>query len=743
MKKSWATFEDKVRDIANLIWGRYPTPENVGGVAIDAVLHLDPQLSVLIEITEERQLGKVREDVTKLVTAQNALYAKRVIARSYCVIDAETVTESMKEAGRAANIKVLTIFEFSKLFFDFSSYKVGRLNAPFGSAINPITGEKDDTEYVPVRYRVDGSGADIGTAEIAELLKKGQHIILLGEYGSGKSRCIREAFRYMADRADADFNHPISIDLREMWGLKRGVELLNRHLADLGLDKLSGSAVRAFNAGSVTLLLDGFDELGSQAWNNDPARLRAIRAQALQGVKDIIQRSQSGVLIAGREHYFPSNDEMFQALGVRQSACTIIRSKKEFTDEELQEFFDQRGIDVEIPSWLPRRPLICQTINELPEEDREKMFDVSASETAFWDHFMRVLCVRDARINVAFDPDAIYGVLKRLGRITRTKPSNVGPITLSDLQRAFEDIVGQAPGEEASVMLQRLPSLGRLGTETDDRQFTDTYILDGLRAKDVGEIALTSLELLKDVLSTSWTNGLDSLGQMILASDARCSDKKLIDLAHQAAVSNNKTLASDAIATLLSRKADPLDFGKLNLSAGHFIFIDFSRRDIMNLTLTECTFANIIFDNRPTKNVMISSSLAEKVTGATSVKGLPPWVSLTADKYESADNTASIRRIGLKPAQQMLATTIRKTFFQKGAGRKEEALTRGFARLGAPGLATKVINMLIAEGLVEKVKGQEGALYIPVRKHTGRMKQLLAELTTSNDPLWLAVSDLK
>ena len=68
------------------------------------------------------------------------------------------------------------------------------------------------------------------------------------------------------------------------------------------------------------------------------------------------------------------------------------------------------------------------------------MFEPRASETAFWDHFMNVLCVRDARIHVAFDKDTIYGVLKRLGRFTRTKPSNVGPVTLSDMQRAFEEL---------------------------------------------------------------------------------------------------------------------------------------------------------------------------------------------------------------------------------------------------------------------------------------------------------------
>ena len=524
--------------------------------------------------------------------------------------------------------------------------------------------------------------------------------------------------------------------------LRRWTELIRRHFDDLGLEAICNSAIKAFNAGSVAILLDGFDELGSQAWNNDPARLRGIRARALQGVKDIVQRCKGGVLIAGREHYFPSNEEMFLALGVNPETSIIIRSKEEFTDSELQEFFDQRGIDIEIPAWLPRRPLICQTINNLPQEDRNEMFDAGESETAFWDHFMRVLCIRDARIHVAFDPDTIYGVLKRLARFTRTRASNVGPVTLSDMQNAFEDVVGQPPGEEASVMLQRLPSLGRLGRETDDRQFTDTYILDGLRAKDVGEIVLASRETVGDVLHSSWGNGLDALGQRILANDAKCSDNRLLALAREASNSGNKTLASDVVASLVDRNVDVIDFGGMELSDGHFVTLDLSKRDLANITFKDCTFGNVTFGGHNQRNVKMLNCLAEKVTGATSARGLPAWAGLRSDKFECVENTASIRRIGLKPAQQMLATTIRKTFLQHGSGRREEALTRGFARIGNPGLINKVLNLLISEGLLETAKGSEGTLYIPVRKHTGRVKTILDELATSKDPLWIAVSSM-
>ena len=133
-------------------------------------------------------------------------------------------------------------------------------------------------------------------------------MVLTGEYGSGKSRCIREVFRKLSETALSDLTFPVAIDLRDSWGLKRSPELLRRHFADLGRDGKADRAVTAMRNDCLTFLLDGFDEIGSQAWSNDGVKLRTIRSQALEGVRSLIESSTCGVLITGREHYFPSKD---------------------------------------------------------------------------------------------------------------------------------------------------------------------------------------------------------------------------------------------------------------------------------------------------------------------------------------------------------------------------------------------------------------------------------------------------
>jgi hypothetical protein len=201
MSKSWATFEELVRHIAANIWGKECAPAHIGGVDIDGRIVVAPDLQIFIEITERRELAKIREDIIKLQTAKAALLqTESVFARCFCVVNG-SVTQAMQEAGAPHKISVLSFKNFSKMFYDFESYRTLREKAAFGSAVNPLTGKKDDSVYVPVTYLVDDVTEELSSVQIAKLLQNNKRIVLLGEYGSGKSRCLREIFKIMAPTA--------------------------------------------------------------------------------------------------------------------------------------------------------------------------------------------------------------------------------------------------------------------------------------------------------------------------------------------------------------------------------------------------------------------------------------------------------------------------------------------------------------------------------------------------------------
>lgn len=741
-KRSWSNFEDRVREMAGFIWARPCTPQRIGGVNIDGVTILDSEIYCFVEITEDRTLAKVREDIVKLTTAKNTMFLKGVMARCFCVVNG-LVTPAMRDAGKEQHIHVVSFEEFSKQFFDFNTYASARKISPFGSSINPLTGEADDTKYVPVRYNVDGKKDDISTKDVADYLRSGKNVVLLGEYGSGKSRCIREVFNLLSETAAQDFCHPIAIDLRKSWGLRQSAELIRRHFNELGLDALESSAIKAFNAKSLIFLLDGFDEIGSQAWSNDSSRLKFIRAKSLEGVKDIIQSNGGGCLVAGREHYFPSTEEMFSALGMQNNNTVIIRSKNEFSESELLEYFQNRDIDVDVPTWLPKRPLICQTIGELAEDDFEKMFGEEGDEISFWNHFINVLCQRDANIHISFDPQTILRIFVNLARLTRTKASNVGPISLAELQNAFEAATGAAPVEEASVMLQRLPSLGRVGPESNDRQFVDIYILDGLRAKDIASINLFGENGADGATGQKWQNPLDDLGQRILASDSTLTDKTKLQLAQIAVKNGNAVLASDIVASLMRTSDTPMDFEDLELSNGDFLLLPLDERSISNLRVVDSYVGELAFPVKSCKNIELENCVTPKVTGVASQAALPVWIkNLEVEEFDSVASVSRIRKIGLKPAHEVLTTIIRKTFFQKGSGRKEEALLRGLGMISGKNYSSRILNIMIREGLLTTFKGDEGLVYSPVRSHTHRMQTILNELSASRDALWREIGDL-
>jgi hypothetical protein len=260
VQPKWKTFDEKVRDIATLIFGHPCQPGRIAGVNFDGVIECGPLETVVIEISRQNDLDKVREGITRLTLARQTLSADGVLLRGYIVLS-RAPTQAMLEAATAAKLVVGSAGQFASRFFKFPIYKNARVMSSFGSSIDPITGDIDTVRYVPVMYERADGGKELSIADLAEMLLDGCNVILLGEYETGKSRCVREVFNTLAESWDLTFQFPFAINLRECWGLDRADEIVRRGAYVLGLDDLAPSAVRALNRNSLVLLLDGFDEL--------------------------------------------------------------------------------------------------------------------------------------------------------------------------------------------------------------------------------------------------------------------------------------------------------------------------------------------------------------------------------------------------------------------------------------------------------------------------------------------------
>jgi hypothetical protein len=371
--KTWQDLELLVRIIAENLFNCMAEQKYINGIKCDAVLEIERDRVILIEISKTNTLEKMRTDLAKFATLKQYYALKNIYAKCMFICESD-LHPSIIETAKGLYVEAMTIYQFADKLFNFRDYEYQRNQYPFGSAVDPITGEDDKTKYVPVKYFLnDNKEASID--EIVDMLLKGKNIILIGEYGSGKSRCLRELFKLLSMKTSIYYKFPIHINLKENWGLKRANEVLSRHINDLGLGKHLDSFVKISNKQSVCYLLDGFDEVGAQTWSDSPEKLREIRKRSLLGIKDIIINSKGGLIISGRKHYFKNDEELLECLGLQDKFPVFVECKSEFSDEEVKLYLgEDKQID-KFPIWLPKKPLLCQLLKDIDVNDMKVLFN--------------------------------------------------------------------------------------------------------------------------------------------------------------------------------------------------------------------------------------------------------------------------------------------------------------------------------------------------------------------------------
>lgn len=725
---TWQGLERDVVELAEVIWSSPAAPETVNGVKCDCVVKVRQDYWALVEVSKSDTLEKLRTDLAKFATIKPYLMSQGIYAECHFVHGGSH--QSLDQSARGQNVNVHSPEQFFSKYLGSIQYLHERKRRAFGSAVDPDSGDNDTSGYVPIAY-VANDGSKLTADEIAVGLKSGKKYILLGEFGSGKSRCLMEVFNFLSKSESR--TPPLAINLRDNWGYKKFSHILQNHLDGLGLGNFTDAMVRSATRGMHPILLDGFDELGSQSWSGDVFRLSEIRKGSMQGVRDLVQECKnSGILITGREHYFNSESEMMECLGLNRVGTTIIYCPNEFTEDELRTYISERTNLSEYPSWLPKKPLLCQLLTRIDQDSLESLVTNRLGEITFFESVLDAICVREAKIHPTIFKDALKNILLELATLARTKNSSLGPIGTAEISTVFEKVTGSAPIDESAIVLQRLPYLGRTGSGSADRLFIDDYAIDGLQA-----IALVGYFFDKDesIKYQSWRHPLGSFGYRVVGSKIKLNDES-IKYFKNIEAHGNAVACADFVASVLL-EGEEIDFRGINVLKGAFSSLDLSGKSISNLSIAHSEAKELILDNYQTHNVSLESCIFEKVIGISSKDGFPRFISnCEAGEFEDVLTVARISDLNISDAHKTLLSIIKKLFFQPGKGRKEEALLRGTEKYWDEKIARKLLKLMMSEGLVDTFKGDDGLVYVPTRSKTVRARRIMSKLGNCGDTLW-------
>jgi len=541
---------------------------------------------------------------------------------------------------------------------------------------------------------------------------------------------------------------PIALNLREHWGAVFGDEILERHARSIGFSPRENLTI-AWRAGIAILLLDGFDELASQAIAKPSERnfMRQARYEALQAVRDLVGkvREGSGVLLSGRGQYFDDLGELAHGLGLHRP-FTIVKVA-EFTEEQAAEFLKRRAQATTLPDWLPRKPLILGYLAHQDLLQDVLRIDASRGFGYAWDSFLDLVCKREAEHERAvMDPTTVRRVLERTSCVVRGTTAGTGPITGVDLAEAYRIETGDVAGEGVLMQLQRLPGLTPREQDPSARSFVDQDMLSAFQGSAV---ARAIIENQSSIADRRWLSGLtrDGIRMAVhMSTTIGYTANTVVGIATRLALSgrpNEQQLAADcfAVAAEMARECGQLDARGLVLTEVHISVLDVEDLAISGLSIQDSAIDRLMVgQGLLDSSLTLQRCIVGEVNGVQSEKGLPEATFRDCEfgKFDDASTNAAVLRLPIPDYLKALMTVLRKLYLQAGGGRKVEALRRGLPGGQISDLIDPVIAILQSENMLALTAG----VAHPIRRHTSRAQQILAAGALSTHPLIGKVKEL-
>lgn len=750
-------FEEEVRRVARALWQADPgqgAPDLLDGKERDCIFQQGPDLTHYVEVTTEKTIAKVRKDADKMVKWRETEAKRGRLVALWIITKHEPTGDQRKHCREDnRNIQILSLKEFRRKVFDAVTYLEIRRPCAFGSARDPENDRDDvwDIRYQPTTFRRRDGKPAMSIAEVADAIRGGQIVLLLGDYGMGKSLAVREVFRRL--RTEYLEEHegpvPVAVNLRDYWGRDRASEVLDRHARDVGLEN-GISLVRGFNAGQLAMLLDGFDETAARPWSgHNLERLRDMRKTAVAVVREFVKRSRgrSGLLITGREHFFDNEDEMFAALGVNRNDLVI--QVDEFAEDEALAFLAKVAPRFDtLPDWLPRRPLLLASFAAKGLLDKSLVPQDDLDPARSWLYFLDSVCRREADIHEFLEADSVRAVLEHLAGAARRTDTGVGPLAEADLILAFKDVTGAAPDSAGLPLLARLPGLSARDTVPGHRSFIDNQFLEILRGRAVASFIRNPRE---DMRTTGWKHGIGELGMQSAAATLETTNIKAaaaIAAANDAARRlDSPTLALDAVQVGRVLAADDdVDCGGLHLVDAYTPELDLTVRGVpTNLLLVECTIERVACVRREIDGLRLVDCMITQIEGVARPEYFPPYVDASCEvgRFDVLDNNArTLREEGLPLSVRVLLTVLRKLYVQRGSGRKENAFFRGMDE-SAKRHVEDVMHIVQTQGLAHEASHGGQRVWHAVRRQRARALDILDSMGMVRDPAVVATELLQ
>ena len=700
-------FEDEVRRVATAIWGVQDSlvPSIEDGRERDGVTITDDLIHI-VEATVSRRKDKVESDISKSVSLMRSLkerYPDKIF-RIWIITAASPTAEQFeivkKYRGKyKCSINIEGFAAFSSKVVDGRGYLERRANHFFGSIRDPHEETKfnlPEDEFIPIDFVEVRTGLPVLFDFVKNQIQKSDNdpvkILMLGDYGSGKSMTLRNLYneRRMMYLQGGCIRFPIFINLREHFGQSNPAEAIMRHATNIGFGKPM-DLIAGWKAGFCDIFLDGFDELSSARLVRSTQGLKRARREAVALVRNFVSQTtiNSSIIITGRENYFDSKDEMLSAFGLSEDIKIL--SVSQFNEEQISNYLQKKGVAAHIPDWLPSRPLLLGYLavrglieTKIDQNKITTMEDLSKEEG--WDYLIDRVCQREAeQIDpVSIDPSSVREFLERLSTRARSTISGRGPLNVRDMDDLYQSVFGDRPDEKAEIFLLRLPGFTATLDVQDSREFIDDDFVDACRAGDVVRYVRDPFNFDSSVFRDV---GLEvgELGVGVAARNCLNLTQKQISNALDNSIDNlgNPVLSFDIfmISSYLGKRLlDPLKqiregiFKQINIESG-FIY--------GKIEFIDCVFETVGADCRSgfKSDLKFRGCSIFNLIGPSSVQDWESSFDIENCEVDRIENEAGtnndILQLDLPMGVRVLLTILRKLFVQKGSGRRESALFRG------------------------------------------------------------------